>query len=578
MMGAMRSLRRGVAALLVVAAALVAFAPGAAAHAELLRTDPAAGSTLDEAPTHISLYFGEGVESSSGAIRLYDARGNELEMGAAGHPSGDESIVRAATPEMGEGTYVVDWRVVSADGHPLHSAFTFDVGAPTGGGDAKGLVARLVSQQGSTALGAVFAVVRWLGFASITVLLGGLAFAGGVWPGGAQSDRARRHLTAAAVLGSAAALAVIAFQGAYAGGFGLGQVLRPSLWGDVLATRFGRAHLARAVLCAAAVPLVRSLPRRASAVWRGAAVVLGLAIAASVTFAGHGATGRWLTLAVTADVVHVLAASIWVGGLVGLVAWALPDGEPLDVLPAARRFSAVALVAVVVVTLTGVLQGVRQVGRLGALTSTTYGWVLLVKVAIVIVVVGVAWVSRAVVRELAGVADPAPVPVAAGDERADEEAEDADADAPPSPALLRGYLRRSVGVEVLGVVAVLVATTLLTNAVPAREVKGAPFEQTIVADPYFAQVTVDPATSGAVAIHVTITGIDGSIPSLDSLVVDLTLPEREVGPLEVRMQRLSGNHFVNDRATIPFAGTWELRATGRIGFDELSFTARVPVG
>src|SRR5699024_2795291 len=97
----------------------------AAGHATLLGTDPADGEVLTEAPDVVVLTFNESVQTQPDAVRLLDADGQPLPSEAA---SVDQTVEIAVPDELAEGTYIVDWRVVSADGHPVAGAFTFAVG------------------------------------------------------------------------------------------------------------------------------------------------------------------------------------------------------------------------------------------------------------------------------------------------------------------------------------------------------------------------------------------------------------------------------------------------------------------
>jgi copper transport protein len=582
----MRLTRRLFVALLTLvggAAVVVAVAAPASAHAVLESTSPQAGGAVATAPKRIQLNFGESVEAALGAIRLFDSGGREIDVSASRHPTGRPESVVADVPELGNGSYVVAWRVVSADSHPVNGAFTFVVGSGGASGNAQGLVSKLVNSTGSHTVGVLFAALRWAGFAAIALVIGGLAFAAAMWRG-EPLVRARRGLERAAAAGVAVSLLAIAFQGAYAAGLGIGSVVRTSLWWDVATTRFGHAHLVRVVLFVAVIGLARAWERMRTGAWRATAVLASIGLALTVSFAGHADTGRWIALGMSADVVHVLAFSVWIGGLWALLAWALRDGDDGDVTAAAARFSTSALVAVVLVAVSGGLQGWRQVGTLGALTSTTYGWLLIVKVGIVIVVVGVAVVSRSLVRAMSAPAEPADleervlVGVGAAAPPPPAADEDADDDVEPVSVIARRYLRRSVGVEVVGVVAVLVISTLLSSVIPAREAEGLPFDQTVVTDQGFAQFTVDPAKAGTTAIHVTVSNADGTVPTVQEMTVTLRLPERDLGPIGVPMTRLAANHFVNDTATIPFPGTWQVTANARVSdFDQLTFTVTVPV-
>jgi copper transport protein len=374
-------------------------------------------------------------------------------------------------------------------------------------------------------------------------------------------------------------------------------VLKPSLWWDTIGTRFGKAELVRIACFLVAAVAARSLSRARTTGWRAGVGAMSLVLAGSIAMAGHGATGRWVLAAFVLDVIHVLAFSVWIGGLVGLVAWALRDPDVETVMAASKRFSGTAMIAVAAVVISGTIQGIRQVGSFSALTSTTYGWLLVAKVAVVVVIVSVAWVSRTLVRAfvapipaeleqqeatrvavLAGAgAGSTDVELGEDDGGADLDEFDA-ADIEERNDTVRHYLRRSIGVEVLGVVAVLVLSTLLSAAIPAGESVALPFNQTIVDSDGFAQIEVLPAKAGLDAIHVTVTNTDGTIPALAAMTVELRLPERNLGPLNVPMEQLAPNHYVNDSATIPFGGTWTVTVLARVGtFDEKTFVAKVPV-
>src|SRR5207248_11342768 len=96
---------------------------------------------------------------------------------------GEGSSVGVKLPKLERGGYIVTWRVTSADSHPVHGAFTFSVGSAKGGSEDAALVEKLLSSGGgSTSVGAVYAVIRFVAFAPLVVLVGGFAFLALVWP------------------------------------------------------------------------------------------------------------------------------------------------------------------------------------------------------------------------------------------------------------------------------------------------------------------------------------------------------------------------------------------------------------
>ncbi|MEY2416648.1 MAG: copper transport protein [Ilumatobacteraceae bacterium] len=147
------------------------------AHAELLSSDPQPGAVLDTAPAHITLKFNEPVEISLGAMRLFDGTGASINISTARHPDGQGAAVEVDLPALKNGSYVVDWRVVSADSHPVHAAFTFQVGPNSN--LASGLLDQIISSShtGKTASTGL-TVSRSLVTAAIAIVFGGLLACG----------------------------------------------------------------------------------------------------------------------------------------------------------------------------------------------------------------------------------------------------------------------------------------------------------------------------------------------------------------------------------------------------------------
>src|SRR5688572_18185337 len=128
-------MRRVVFFVLIALAVPLAWAVPAHAHTELRSTDPASGATLQSPPSRVLLGFSEPVEVSFGSIRLVDAAGGDIETGPARHPEEGSRFVAVDLPDIDAGTYVVAWRVLSADAHPIQGAFTFTVATPPVAGE-----------------------------------------------------------------------------------------------------------------------------------------------------------------------------------------------------------------------------------------------------------------------------------------------------------------------------------------------------------------------------------------------------------------------------------------------------------
>ena len=220
----MSRLRR-IAAAVAAGLALAAFVGvgTVAAHAELLSSDPQPGAVLDTAPTNVRLTFNEPVEISLGAIRVFDGTGKSISVSAARHPDGRGPVVQIDLPKLSNGSYVVDWRVVSSDSHPVHAAFTFQVGPESN--LASGLLDQIIgsSHTGKTA-SAGLAVSRSLVTASIAIVFGGLLICGlGILPFG---RRQRLAIGIAAGVGTVAGLLALPLEVGYTAGRSLSVVAR----------------------------------------------------------------------------------------------------------------------------------------------------------------------------------------------------------------------------------------------------------------------------------------------------------------------------------------------------------------
>ena len=364
----------------------LAVAGPASAHAQLESTQPNQSSVLLEPPRQVVLHFGEPVEIDFGSIRVIGPNGKRVDEGGTVHPGGDDHAVSISLPaHLGSGTYVVAWRVISADSHPVHGAFVFSVGNAAGARTADAVAHALTTASGGTALGVLFWIVRVVSFGALVLVVGVGAVAVLVLPTGHRRRLARLLWWSWAAL-LASTVAGIAVQGPYAAGLPLTDVLRPSLFDEVLHTRFGEVELLRIALLLASAPVLaatlRSLASQRRRAWRTlAGGALGIGLLATPGLAGHATTGGSPALGEILDVVHLAAASVWLGGLALLLTLAIPGraSPDADVWPVARRFSAYAFGSVVAVVATGVVQSVREVGSLYALTHTSYGRTLVVR-------------------------------------------------------------------------------------------------------------------------------------------------------------------------------------------------------
>ncbi|HXX89575.1 MAG TPA: copper resistance protein CopC [Acidimicrobiales bacterium] len=607
---------------LVAGAVLVIGAGPAAAHAQLESSDPSPSSVVLQPPRQVVLHFGEPVEIDFGSIRVFGPGGARVDRGGTHHPDGDAHSVAIPLPSrLPDGTYVVAWRVVSADSHPVHGAFVFSVGAATATASATSLAHALQAARGSTAVGIVYGLVRFGVFVGLLVLVGALAVVGLVWRGAGQVRRVRRVLWAAWATVLVGSLAGLAVQGVYAASLPLTRALDPSLLDEVLHTRLGEVELLRVLLLAALVPVLLAVSGRSRsfgqgemrAGWTYAGAAIGIALLLTPGLSGHASTSGIAAVGLALDVVHLAAAAVWIGGLV-LLGVLLVPGMPADVpapdpIDLARRVSPLFFGAVVAVVASGVVQSLRQVGSWYALWHTAYGRILVVKVCLVAVVVALGAVSRRLVvgrwtPDTAWVRGRAPAPVLVAESVSDPAsphdgvsapagvltmAKPASATAPSTAAATgarpvlttptRHRLRLSVLAELVVASAVLVATALLVNAPPARQAAAQPFAQSFSVLGVQVNAVVDPARVGpGNQFHFYVLGRLGAPVAIPELDAAISLPAAGVGPIALPVVVAAPGHYRADDVDIPFAGTWTLKLTVRTSpIDEQELFATVPV-
>jgi copper transport protein len=520
-------------ALIIVALGVLAGAPTASAHAELLSTFPGNQELLVDAPTEIALQFTESVDPIQPALRLLDSGGNDIELGAVDQSAGTDRMRASIPTTLGDGTYVVAWQALSADSHRVRGSFTFSVGVPSAvtPGVLDGVFDGAAdSNSDSIMLG----IGRYLSYAGVGLLVGGLVLAVALAPSVIGSRRVGILLVAAAELAFVGTVWMIAAQANIIGGSFLA-------WGDVANTQSGQWWIARLVVIALFSVLIALRSRLAV---RGGVVVcavLGLGVLGVVAAGGHGITGDDVVLGFVSTFVHLAAMSVWFGGL-AVVLFVVPRG---GFWMAVTRFSPWALGSVVALAATGAVNAWRQLGSFSGITDSAYGRWLVIKLVLVVLVVGIAAFSR---RTLHMRGDEASLSV-----------------------------RRSVGFEFAGIALILGATAGLVNSPPPLDV-GEIVSVSAVVGARVAQVELEPAVTGGTEMHVYLTSPSGALDRADEITVTAELPEQDIPPFDVELFPAGANHVIGANLNLPVAGLWTFEVTARYGdFDQVVFTVQIPV-
>jgi copper transport protein len=552
----------------VLAAALLPVA-SASAHATLEQTTPDRGAVAKTQPRQIVLRFDEAVEGNFGAIRVFDARGDRVDDGHVTHPDGAGAVLAVGLkPGLAQGTFTATYRVVSADSHPVSGGFVFSIGR-AGAAPAETVGDLLADSSSGRVTQVAFGIARGTDYLALALVLGTLLFGLLCWRGGtavppaaaaAFARRSRALLLGGVALGVLASAAGLVLQAATAGGTSFWVALDPDTIREVLGTRFGTVWGLRVL----DLLLLGGLVAAAAPLWLLALPAAFLALTPAL--GGHATTQHPVALLAPLDMVHVVAMSAWVGGLVALVV-AVPAATRAVADPAARtpvlagpltRFSAVALASVGLLVTSGTAQSIVHLRSFGDLLHTAFGRAVLIKIVVLLLLVVLGALNRR--RSVPRIRAAAAAGTSLGE----------------AGRVLRATLRAEVAL----VVVVLGVTAALVSYAPPSALSAGPYSHTARTGPLELQLTVDPARAGGNAVHLYVFRASDGAPFAQTkeLLLDAELPSKGIGPLHAVVHRAGPGHYVTDALTLTPGGTWRITVTDRVSdFDEYTARFAVPV-
>ena len=387
-------MRRLVLIALAAAAASLVLPAAAWAHAALLQTTPVASRIVNSPPKQVLLRYSEAVEPRFAIVSVSNAAGDKETAGAPSRSPANADTLVVPLKKLAEGWYLVYWRVISVDGHPVRGAFTFAVGPNAG--PAPQFAIPSISETAATPR---LVTARWLAFLSLMAAIGLFVLRIVVARPVVARVPGTRLRAVTIAFGTASVVALLTIPVYVL--LSTAEFALRSFWSFgalfplVRVSAFGRSWLDLELVfalfvAAAAVAIWLDQPerrQRSTAALLALAGALGAAAACLLVpgLAGHAGQTSPRGLSLAFDWFHLVAGSVWVGGLIGLVVLAAT-------LPAARRvaalvvcvprFSNVAFVSVLVLIGAGTGSAVQQMPTLASFWQTSYGKSLLVKIAL----------------------------------------------------------------------------------------------------------------------------------------------------------------------------------------------------
>lgn len=394
-------------ALFVVFVGAAASPSQANAQNVVVESQPGDGDSLETSPERIVITFQDAV----GSANQVSVSCNSNPENAISQPvvsNDNRTLTVSVFDPLPQGTCNVAWRVSQVDGEPGATGdFTFDVqssapgttapstatttdastpeaeaddGDGSGSGDASGDTQSGASVDDVGEVGTDSSASLWLGrvmsILGMSVVLGGLVLIAFAWPEGPEYVIAVRFLRSAWIVGVVGTVIYVVAATSSATGASFGSSWNPVDWGDLVDAGWpGRAALAR-LLLVVAIGWVVALPER---VVEPSTQLPALAIPVlAVATVGLTRTGGDLAaLGVGMGVIHAVAMAIWLGGAIFVARIVLAGSGEEDLVHATRGFTRLAMPALGITVLTGLVQLMRLDG--GGLFTTSHGRVLLLK-------------------------------------------------------------------------------------------------------------------------------------------------------------------------------------------------------
>jgi copper transport protein len=578
-------LRRAALALALLLALLLS-AQSAMAHANLVRSEPAAGALLDTSPPSLTFEFSEELDPAFSQAQLFDSRNQLVEPGPGAVDPATPRVLKLILPDLPKGSYTASWRVRSAaDGHITQGSLPFGVGVaatttslipPLGAPDP----AKLPPPPIDT-------TARWLNLIAAALALGGLPFGVLVWRPAFRAAADGRGLTHDAhdptispLAGADEAMTRFLQRMTALGGIlflltnalflitqaaAAANVALPSAIGAavllLLSGRSGLLGLARMALIFQIVVLARRLPPAggSSAQLWWALLAIGAVIVLTLSLLSHAAADPAAALAVPIDWLHLAAMVGWLGGLVPLAfAVRAARREPAHAVPLALlmpRFSRLSISCVVVLTLTGIYNALLHIDRLDLLVATTYGRALVLKLGLFGVLLLLGGLNLFVLSgRLRGAGN-----------------------------LLARAFGRSIRWELIAGALLLLAVAAMTSVAPstvaweAHEQLGVAQSATI--GPVDLTLRIAPAQIGDNEFAVDV--VDhrpGATAARTRVILRFDMLGMQMGKLETEAQAAGAERYTTRGSFTSMGGRWQIEVVlRRAGFDDVRHTFEVDI-
>lgn len=499
------------------------------AHAYIIKTSPFDNEILTKSPREIVIQFDESIQSPFDSIKVFDAAGHQVDQQNGKVDPNRPSILKTGLkPNLPKGTYRVQWRVISADGHPVEGVISFQIGK--GKPDMK---ETRTGTKGYTPKVDLI-IIRWLQYISNAAIVGILFFYLVLLPNELRHGRYTektffRTVPISLVFLFVSIVLSLPLQARIETGISWNKVVNfPLLKELITGTNFGRIWLIQlAILVMLALItsfLVITKSTRQLSLW--GCFVLGISLLLTKAFTSHAAAQTTNVITLPMDMIHLLAASVWIGSLIGFAAF-LPlvkNEETKHIyLQMVKSFYKWGIIFVLVIAATGIYAGFQYIPDLHSLITTDYGKVLLWKVSLFILMLIFAAINFYKGRQLR-----------------------------------EKGLGTSLWGELLTGAVILILTVILANLPPAVSSPG-PFQQTNTVSGNNITLNVTPKVIGENTFIVTVKDAKGQpLKNIAQLSLTFSMTDMDMEKDTVHLTKENEGKFQTKGLYFIMAGKWNV--------------------
>lgn len=525
--------------------------PNAFAHPFLGETFPPAASTTLPGVEQVIIHYSEAVDVNFSIVKVLDGSGNQIDNKDTRYYEGETSLT-VTTPPLEEGVYTVTTKVLSKiDGHLVDYAFVFGIG------DVTLDTAILDQQESSESVFIPESIARFPGLVGQTIVLGLILSSLFIWnyikrKRTIKENSTELELKFQSKFSSLLAIGLLAVLGSNLAILGVQTWRLDASPIDAIQTSFGLTWAFRMGITVALLGLWFALQKTNRITVKKLIPLLGLSLIliGTTTMMGHGAASEQIP-AIILDYIHNLLSSVWIGGifffafvLLPTYSILLPSNKEKITLATIPKFSKIITLSIGILLITGPTLLWFLDSNISSLTTSSYGYILIAKIAIAAAMVSIGAYNQFVIQKKA------------------------EKNAKTDSHNTHGKIKKSLKIEIVLGLALLASVALLTNtSLPAGEIQQAEahdgasiFRVVDFSENAKFDVTIDPLSSGTNSISVIVSDFsDMPLDDISGFKIKVSNPARNIAPIEIPITKANPDeHIYEGDITFGFSGIWKL--------------------